>query len=223
MAVRIAEINGGGPDVALRAMRFVPSVTAPTGIQVEAVEVDQVTSNWSVTAYAICSGQFSYPSAASTPSSAPIQTARATCGPGTAVVGGAADINGGGTDVVLRGSMPIGPVNPTSWEATAVEANSFEGNWSVTVTAVCSPAGFIFASPGVSVGSNIFQIAQAGCNAGDQSVLLGGGRVDSVDGPPALRTMREAGGLWRVIGEETDPVTSNMTVTSQPLCMQHWP
>jgi hypothetical protein len=224
LLARTADITGGGPDVALHAIRFTPSTTAPSSVQVEGVETDPVSSNWSVTSFAVCGGTFAYVTNASTPSSASTQSVDATCPGGTGVIGGGADIIGGGTDVALKASIPIGPANPNSWRATATETNPVEGNWQVTATAVCPPATFIFPTPATGpFGSNIFQGAGSACQGNLQSVLSGGGQVNSADPVVALRSSKESGGLWQSLGEETDPTASGWSITSQALCIQHWP
>jgi hypothetical protein len=225
LLARTADITGGGPDVALHAVRFTTDTNGvPNGVQVEGAETDPVGANWSVTAFAVCGGTFTYVSQTSTPSSATTQSIDATCPNGTGVVGGGADIIGGGTDVALKASVPIGPTNPNSRRATATETNPVEANWLVKATAVCPPATLIFPAPATGpFGSNIFQGAGSACQGNLQSVLSGGGQANSADQVVALRSMKESGGLWQTLAEETDPTASGWSVTSQALCMQHWP
>jgi hypothetical protein len=141
-----ADITGGGPDVALRAV--VPVNGAPQSWTVTAEETDEVASNWSVTAQAVCAftdpGYIYSPPTVTPGSSATFQTAIDGCEgqhrpPQTDTIqtGGGQVL--GPTDVTLRAMKMVFSGQTPLWAVDGQETDPVEGGWQVASHGNCVP------------------------------------------------------------------------------------
>jgi hypothetical protein len=144
-----ADITGGGPDVALKSL--IPVNGAPQSWTATAEETDDVSSNWTVTAQAVCG--YSDPGYIFSP---PSFSAAGSPLANNAVDGcngqhlppaidniqtGGGDVVGGTPDVALRALkvIPSGVGNQLLWDVDAWEIDPTAATWQVASYGNCVP------------------------------------------------------------------------------------
>jgi hypothetical protein len=130
-----AQITGGGGDVVLEGL--VPSQTSVTAT---ADENDlAITSNWTVSAFAICADPLpglQIVSTVSNSGSVHRMSVGRSCPSGKLMTGTGAQITGGGGNVVLD---ELVPTSQTSVTATGEEDHTATtSNWTVSAFAICA-------------------------------------------------------------------------------------
>lgn len=121
----------------------------------------------------------------SAPSASNTRTVIAACPSGMRVIGGGADINGGGNDVHITGMVPNGLTN--TYVAKAAEHHATSTPWTLTAHAVCAeePDDLWYSYAVVETPANVSSISDyAFCPIG--SVVLGSGALITAADPGKL-------------------------------------
>jgi hypothetical protein len=166
------EVSGGGGEVVLEDIR-VPNLTSVTAQGVE--DEDGAAVDWLLRAYAICANPVGGLErvAATSPTDSLEKDVEAACPAGKRLLGGGAEIIGGGGQVTLEEDLPIG-ISPTSAQAKGHEdANGTDGTWSVRAIAICAAAAerVVAQSPN---DSEFFKTVNVACPSGMQVTGAGG-------------------------------------------------
>jgi hypothetical protein len=223
-----ADITGGLGQVVLDDI--IPN-SPLTSVSVLAREdQDGTTSNWSVSAYAICANAVAGLErvTATTSGSASFQSANAQCPSGKRLLGMGADISGGAGQVALTGLLPnhlTSAASPAGTRATTFSNEDQDGvdaNWSVRAYAICAtpPAGLEVVASRSPVGSLTSSSAFASCPAG--KVLLGSaGVIAGGFGQVVMDDLTPSSSLTgnSVVGmEDQDGSTTNWSVEADAIC-----
>jgi len=224
-----AEINGGGGEVVLDAIR--PSggpAEAPTSVAVTASEEDSYPLDWSITVHAVCAHPVPglVRVAASSPfgGSPDFRGATATCPSQKTLLGTGFEIGAAPGQIVLDDLRPNGSltVAPTEVFAGAYEADpDYVPFWSITAYAICADSSAVrgtFRTSNTSpIGSEDSRTQGTRC---DNTVMTGtGAEIDGAFGEVVLDELLPTLVLNVVEGIEADPdFAPNWAITAYGIC-----
>jgi hypothetical protein len=138
--------------------------------------------------------------------------ANAVCPEGTVILGGGADIIGGGHDVRLTSMVPSAAGFPVhSYFATAMEDGTYDANWTMYAWAICGSGvqgwQVVSASAAASPGATLTGVGVA-CPTGKK--VIGTGAAATGGLPYLLDTIQPSAALtsvWvEVAGDESTPI-----------------
>jgi hypothetical protein len=212
------QINGANGAVKVSALVPTPA-SAPTSVQLRAVEVDPFAGKWSVTVKAVCGDVATTVSAAKTAfNSADTKNKSASCS-GLRVIGTGYSINEPTSPNPVIGSIGMDSAL-TIVTIFANEADPDAAKWSLTTLAICSPdlgQTLVTATEPPPPDSASPEIVDAMCPAGTETAgagfdTRGAGNVLADDLNPAPR-------LAETVAYEEDPDASNWTLSTDAVCV----
>ncbi|HET9518560.1 MAG TPA: hypothetical protein VFO77_12630 [Actinoplanes sp.] len=166
-------------------------------------------------------------SATSANNSNDFRSVTATCPAGKNLIGTGYQINGATGEAVVDNLLPNGSATtaPTAVTVAAYEADSFAGNWSVTVYATCADpiAGLVRVSASSASNSNDFRSATATCPTG-KTMVGTGYQINGATGEATVDELRPNGSTTSAptsvtVGVyEGDSFAGNWSVSAFAIC-----
>jgi hypothetical protein len=153
------------------------------------------------------------------------KSANAVCPPNTVILGGAADITGGGHSVRLTSMLPAPLGLPThSYFATAMESGVYNTNWTLRTWAICGSGvsgwQLVSATTAAAAGSTLTS-ATATCPSGKK--VIGAGAAATGGSPFELDTVQPAADLSNVyvevVADETAPAGAAWGAKAFAVCV----
>ena len=223
-------IGGGGwvfptaadaDRVALTELQPVHPASGQDSYVVSAAEVTpNISSNWSVQAYAICASPVSGLNIVSSVSN-PFSETDAFCPVGQSVLGSGARVNNAGNHTKLVSATPF-LAGDRVRAAAADDGSAAVGQWTVTAYAVCAPtpAGYqVVFTPSATNQSEPEKVAVVSCPAGTR--VHGAAAIIVPSGPGlALQVAYPFNALDKVeaFAVETQPSSGNWDVRAVAIC-----
>ncbi|HEV7655649.1 MAG TPA: hypothetical protein VGP36_13080 [Mycobacteriales bacterium] len=223
-------IGGGGwafpstadaDRVALTELRPVHPASGQDSYVVSAAEVTpNISSNWSVQAFAICAGPVSGLNIVSSVSN-PFREVDAFCPAGQSVLGSGALVNNAGNHTRLVEATPF-LAGDRVRAAAQDDGSAAVGQWTVTAYAVCAPtpAGYqVVFAPSATNQSEPEKVAFVSCPAGTR--VHGAAALVASPAPGiALQVVYPFNALDKVeaFGVETQPNSFNWDVRAVAIC-----
>jgi hypothetical protein len=223
-------IGGGGwvfpasadaDRVALTELRPVHPVSGQDSYVASAAEITpNISSSWSIQAFAICAGPVSGLNIVTSVSN-PFAETDAFCPLGQSVLGSGARVNNAGNHTKLVSATPF-LAGDRVRAAAADDGSASVGQWTVTAYAVCAPtpAGYqVVFAPSATNRSEPEKVAFVSCPAGTR--VHGAAAIIVPSGPGlALQVAYPFNALDKVeaFAVETQPNTGNWDVRAVAIC-----
>jgi hypothetical protein len=209
-------IDGANGAVAVSALVPTPA-SAPTSVQLRAVELQPFPGKWSVTVEAVCDDVATTVSAAKTAfNSANTKNKSANCG-NLRVIGTGYFIREPMTSVPVIGSIGMDPAL-TNVTVYASEAFPTAAKWSLTALAICSPdlgQTLVTATEVPPVDSASPETVPATCSVG---ATTGGGFVTDARGEVVADDLTLIPQMATTVAYEDQPYTPNWTLRTSAIC-----